>query len=354
MQLRHSDNTHMLDMPSSSSSYSTTTVINSVTAGYVAGIAGVVIGHPLDSAKVWLQTKGTTTTTTTATPNTSLSSTLTKGQRGVRPTAPVVATTTSATANMSTLAHQSVGVLSPPPQRGFNLRSIRALYSGLSGPLVTVGMIQSVNFAIYDSMRRTLYQGDLNYLNHDSLVNVTLSSMVAGSILAVFTSPLSVIKTKQQIMEWNFQRALLTTPRVKDFYVGFGPHCVAEIVGRGVYFTTYEYCKRTFRQQEDHNNNNNTSVSLPQRCVSAAVAGIVCWTIIFPFDALRNRMYAQSLSSSGDYKSSWEMAKSMYREQHSFKPFFRGFGVTVLRAGPVAAAVLPIYDTTLEWLSAGK
>lgn len=344
MAMRLSDNTHILDNMSSSSSYSTTTVINSVTAGYAAGIAGVLIGHPLDSAKVWIQTKGATsaTTTTTTTPNASLSpSTLTKNVGRSRPT---TASTVATTANMSTLAHSVV----PPEQRGFNLRSIRALYSGLAGPLVTVGMIQSVNFAIYDSMRRALHQGDddLDYLYHDSLVHVTLASMVAGSILAVVTSPLSVIKTKQQIMEWNFQKAFANTTRVKDFYVGFGPHCVAEIVGRGVYFATYEHCKRSFRQFHD---NNTTAVSLPERCVSAAVAGITCWTVIFPFDNLRNRMYAQSLSS-GDL-SCWEMAKSMYREQHSFRPFFRGFGVTVLRAGPVAAAVLPIYDTTLEWLS---
>jgi hypothetical protein len=315
--------------------------MNSVAAGYAAGISGVVIGHPMDSAKVWLQTKGATTAATasanTTSSSTTATSTIAKNVGLGRPTMSTAPVATS-TANMSTLA------AAVPQERGFNLRSIRALYSGLAGPLVTVGLIQSVNFAIYDSMRRVLHgNNDSDYLNHDSLTNVTLSSMVAGSILAVVTSPLAVIKTKQQIMEWNFQRALHNTTRVRDFYVGFGPHCVAEIIGRGVYFYTYECCKRSFLQSKGE-------VTLGERCVSAAMAGIVCWTTIFPFDALRNRMYAQSLSS-GDL-SAWEMARSMYREQNSLRPFFRGFGVTVLRAGPVAAAVLPIYDTTLEWLSA--
>ena len=31
---------------------STTSVMNSAIAGYAAGVSGVVIGHPLDSAKV--------------------------------------------------------------------------------------------------------------------------------------------------------------------------------------------------------------------------------------------------------------------------------------------------------------
>jgi solute carrier family 25 carnitine/acylcarnitine transporter 20/29 len=214
-------------------------------------------------------------------------------------------------------------------------------------------MIQSVNFAIYDSMRRVLHRrshpeaSDADYLNHDSLTNITISSMVAGSVLAIFTSPLLVIKTKQQIMEWPVKKAVLDTLHSsKNFYVGFGPHCVAEVFGRGVYFCTYESLKRSFLKHKPL----NTTVTLQERCVSAAMAGIVCWSMIFPFDALRSRMYAQALSPVTPM-TSWEMAKNMYREQNSMRPFFRGFGVTVVRAGPVAAAVLPIYDTTLEWLS---
>ena len=330
-------------------SYSAETIFNSVSAGYAAGIAGTLIGHPMDSAKVWLQTKGATSPST-VTVTSSLANVANNVSSGLS-RSPATSTTT-ATANMSTLA--------VPQERGFNLKSLRALYSGVSGPLMTVGVIQSINFAIYDSMRRVLHKhqypdaSDSDYLNHDSLNNVAMSSMVAGSVLAIFTSPLLVIKTKQQIMEWNFKKAVLDTlhsskTSSSNFYVGFGPHCIAEVFGRAVYFCTYESLKRSFLQNKPQ----RQTVTLHERCVSAAVAGIVCWSTIFPFDALRSRMYAQALSPATP-KTSWEMAKSMYREQNSLRPFFRGFGVTVLRAGPVAAAVLPIYDTTLEWLSTNE
>jgi hypothetical protein len=41
----------------------------------------------------------------------------------------------------------------------------------------------------------------------------------------------------------------------------------------------------------------------------------------------------------------------MIRVMHGEKAFYRGFWLTVLRAGPVAAAVLPVYDLVLEKLS---
>jgi solute carrier family 25 carnitine/acylcarnitine transporter 20/29 len=336
--------------------YSAETVFNSVASGYAAGIAGVLVGHPMDSAKVWLQTKGMAPATGSATSSATTITTNVANNvlTGLNPPRAPLLMNATAGNNMSTLAAPA------PQERGFNLRSIRALYSGVTGPLLTVGMIQSINFAIYDSLRRILHRqshphaSDSDYLHNDSLTNVSVSAMVAGSVLALCTSPLLVVKTKQQIMEWNFQRAVRETLQSsnktwrKRLYAGFGPHCIAEVWGRGIYFCTYEITKRTFLENKQQP---NATVSLQERCVSAALAGIVCWSLIFPFDALRSRMYAQELSNHAVPKSTWQMAKSMYRETNSLRPFYRGFGVTVLRAGPVAAAVLPIYDTTLEWLS---
>ena len=31
--------------------------------------------------------------------------------------------------------------------------------------------------------------------------------------------------------------------------------------------------------------------------------------------------------------------------------FYRGYSIAMVRGGPVAASVLPVYDLTLEWLS---
>lgn len=328
--------------------YSATSIVHSLGAGYAAGFVGSIVGHPLDSAKVWLQTAKNPVVGSSASPA-------------------VHSPSISATAPASSGRHMStVALETPRPRLGLNLQTVRALYSGIGVPIITVGLVQSANFAIYDSVRRVLHKRDfpdaaeLDYLEKDSLLNVAASSMVAGSVLAFFTSPFIILKTKQQIMDWSFQKAFRDTlsvqrgsrrPAVSNFYVGFGPHFTAECFGRGFYFYCYEGLKRACleRKRKVGGDDESLTLSLHERMMSAALSGILCWTFIFPVDALRSRMYAQSLSM--DSKTSWQLARDMYRESQSLRPFYRGFSVTVMRAGPVAAAVLPVYDTTLAWLS---
>jgi solute carrier family 25 (mitochondrial carnitine/acylcarnitine transporter), member 20/29 len=308
---------------------------HSLIAGYVAGISGVSIGHPLDSLKVFLQTNKF-------------------------PHHP----------SSSLLSAQNIQNVSFPLSSQASSRlTLRMLYAGVSGPLVTVGLIQSINFGLYDTFRRWghcyVFDGDGTfnpeaYRNDDSILNVACSAMMAGGLLAFVTSPLLIIKTKQQVMTWDVKTALRDTlkprpsssfPVLSNFMVGFSPHFLSETLGRGVYFATYEFLKRFVRNHE-----NNLNETVYQRMGAAGMSGILCWSVIFPFDVLRNRLYAQTVVVEGQeghhlQKSAWRLAKDMYRYEGGWKPFYRGFGITVLRAGPVAAAVLPVYDCTMEWLN---
>jgi solute carrier family 25 carnitine/acylcarnitine transporter 20/29 len=324
LPLHNIDGVPLTALDCSENTYSYQTITNSVIAGYAAGVCGVAIGHPMDSLKVFLQTEAPGKDVNRMTPSVSKAA-----PKGV--------------AHMSTFA---------APIKARDL-SLRALYAGVSGPLVTVGLVQSANFCMYDSFRRILHRrdhpfaSDVDYMQHDSIWNVAISSMAAGSLLSFVTSPLLVLKTKQQVMTWTFSTAMRDTlkrrnrPAALNFYVGFGPHFLSETIGRGVYFASYERLKRDMAGPDE-------PATLLQRMMAAGASGVLCWSVIFPLDVLRNRLYAKAIVV--DAGSAWEMAKSMYRDG-ALKPFYRGFGITVLRAGPVSAAVLPVYDTTLEWLN---
>lgn len=268
------------------------------------------------------------------------------------------------TASMSTLAGPATAALAPssPFQPSNLLRTIRALYSGALCPLVTVGFVQSINFTTYDAMRRFLHhreapdapQGD--YLHNDSLLNVGIAGFVAGTGLAFITSPLIRVKTHQQITGSGFREAFRETlfrPNGKlnlsGCVVGIYPHLLSETMGRAMYYCVYEACKRQTAAYKAERGLPPT-VSLSERMGAAALAGVCCWAAIFPLDALRNRLYSQAGragASNAPLSSTWEMARAMYHE----RALYRGFSLTVLRAGPVAAAVLPVYDLVLEQLS---
>jgi len=86
--------------------------------------------------------------------------------------------------------------------------------------------------------------------------------------------------------------------------------------------------------------------------ICAASSGMICWAFIFPADVIRSKLYAKSLNTQVQPTTmdGIHLARQMVKEE-GIKSLYRGMGVTVLRAGPVAAAVLPVYDSVLEWLS---
>ena len=240
------------------------------------------------------------------------------------------------------------------------------------------GAIRSLNFAVYDSVRRGLYQHDCrhsglhhttssnydDYLHHDSLSNVSIASFISGASTSIFTSPMALVKTKQQIMVWGFRKTVVDTFRsnncnasanlfrgIANFYTGFGVHFTCDAVGTAVYFTSYEWFKREIARRKHHDEIAITThdLSLLDRMICAASAGMICWGVIFPFDVMRSRLYSQSIHNETNL-TAIELASQMIREQ-GVTSLYRGVGITVARAGPVAAAVLPVYDCVLSWLS---
>ena len=118
-----------------SSSQSIYALKSSVLAGYAAGCCGLIIGHPLDTMKVHLQTNSSS---------------------------PLI---------------------------------LKNVYNGIIPPLLTIGAVQSLNFAIYDNVRRYLFNNSqnhmtirptndlqINYLTDDDLTSISFASLTAGTL----------------------------------------------------------------------------------------------------------------------------------------------------------------------------
>eukprot|EP00529_Nitzschia_sp_RCC80_P031769 CAMPEP_0113486268 /NCGR_PEP_ID=MMETSP0014_2-20120614/24908_1 /TAXON_ID=2857 /ORGANISM="Nitzschia sp." /LENGTH=362 /DNA_ID=CAMNT_0000379933 /DNA_START=135 /DNA_END=1220 /DNA_ORIENTATION=- /assembly_acc=CAM_ASM_000159 len=313
---------------------------HSAIAGYAAGLTGTVVGYPLDTLKLWMQTNrgygenkhlaGSSSassassaasggTRTISSSSGSSSSSNGSGSSFLRAggtirsspgsaaamSSPSAAVSTAAASHrmQSTIATTATASIVPTSQsstttfaqNALRMKSnLQALYSGVSAPLMTVGLVQSINFAVYDSTRRYLFSSgnnnssstSQNYRSSDPIRNVAIAGFVSGTATAVVTAPLILIKTHQQITGSSFQQALQSLSMMKGcMRAGFLPHLVCETFGRSVYYATYETMKRTFssRMNNASSTSNTTTgqshdaVSLGQRMVCAASSGIICW-----------------------------------------------------------------------------
>jgi solute carrier family 25 (mitochondrial carnitine/acylcarnitine transporter), member 20/29 len=256
--------------------------LSSFLAGTFAGASGILVGHPFDTLKVRYQ---------------------------VGQTSP----------SQSTVA-----------------KGIRELYRGITPPLLTAGVVQSINFSLYELFKRKLRQR----YNLSHLSSVFCGGFSAGTLISFMTSPISCVKLQQQLsttkgiiacsMEMYKMRGL------RSFYRGFGPFFIMESYGRGVYLFIYERTKLSLRSQTIANEE-----TLPIRMAAAATAGCLSWLSVFPLDVIKSRM---QLDLTGiKYKSTLGCAISIYKE-HGYRGFFRGLSFTMIRAAPVASTILPIYE----------
>lgn len=367
----------------------TTNPLHAMVAGYCAGCSGTIVGYPLETVKVWLQTN-------TMGKNQHLESNQTKKKKGHKETtlrstkkqfkssggsrrnnSTKAVFNTAATGGRSVLSYSSSSSAASSISKTTNtlatrylikpawtvVRTTRALYSGVSGPLATVGLVQSVNFATYDATRRFLYstqnpnaKASQDYLTKDPLHNVAIAGFCGGMVMAGVTAPLLMVKIHQQITGDTFRKAIKEiflveingTKHFKPFRpygAAFVPHAFSESLGRTIYISTYEGSKRYLQSRQS---DPNAKLSLHERMACGFTAGSITWGIFFPLDTLRNYMYREI--SSGNKASVLETIWKMRRDG----AFYRGYSIAMVRGGPVAASVLPVYDLTLEWLSSDK
>jgi len=283
-------------------------------AGSVAGASGVLVGHPFDSLKVRLQV----------------------GQ---------------------SLQIQKV-----------NYYILRQLYRGIVPPLMTVGLIQSVNFSLYEYFKHKVpkwFHIDGEQYHHSkpvTLATIFTAGTLSGALVSTITTPISIIKIRMQVATEagiiSCIRDVYATRGIRSFYRGYGLSFIMESPGRGVYLGTYEYVKALITSMKhpmmvEHPHTNGLSVhhtipiDLLTRITSAVAAGIVSWFVIYPFDVIKAQL--QLDIGKIKYQNSLDCTRSIY-QQYGWKGFFRGLGYTLVRAGPVAATILPMYDAIKDWL----
>lgn len=140
---------------------------------------------------------------------------------------------------------------------------------------------------------------------------------------------------------------------LRAFYRGFGLHFLLECPGRGVYMITYESCKTAIAYALDTTGRTLSDRSLTtdktsHRVLSAAVAGIFSWLVVYPFDVVRAKLqldFDRAVFRGG----AWECVTATWRESGA-RGFYRGIGYTLVRAGPVAGTILPIYEATKDYI----
>lgn len=290
-------------------------------AGWIGGAASVIIGYPLDTVKTRLQ------------------------------------------------AGVGYGNTLSCIRMVYRKESVFGFFKGMSFPLASIAVYNSVVFGVFSNTQRFLSQQQCREPRAGtphSLSDLLLASMVAGVVSVGLGTPVDLIKIRLQMQTQPFREANLgLKPRAaalgeRSAYRG-PVHCIATIVrteglaglyrggnamllrdipGYCLYFIPYVLLNDWITPE---------GCAGPSPCavwLAGGMAGAISWGTATPMDVVKSRLQADGVYLN-KYKGVLDCISQSYQKD-GLKVFFRGITVNAVRGFPMSAAMFLGYELSLQ------
>ncbi|KAM8921295.1 solute carrier family 25 member 47 [Pelodytes ibericus] len=278
----------------------------------IAGACGVMVGYPLDTVKVRIQT-----------------------QR-----------------NYNGIWHCIYSTYKVERMSGF--------FKGMSMPISTVSVSSSIVFGVY---RNCLYQlCKLRYGTKNakpSKFDIFLSGYAAGAVQVLVSSPADMAKVRLQTQVFPHHsnacslvagpkytgpiHCILTIVREKGFfglYKGCSALMFRDCHSFATYFLSYAIFREWFVPVEQGNK------KLLGVLLSGGCAGVVAWGIATPMDVIKSRLQVDGVIQQ-KYRGVIHCITESVR-QEGITVLFKGLSLNCLRAFPVNMVVFLTYEAILK------
>lgn len=279
-------------------------------AGFVAGVASTLVSHPLDVIKTRLQIDRISSP--------QLGGSIRTAQDIIRS----------------------------------NEGAVTALYRGLMPNIVGNSVSWALYFVCYDKLKNGLqiFHGRGSLLSY---YDFFLASGAAGTLTAVCTNPIWVIKTRMLSTSSTYPgayssitdgtRQIFRLEGLQGFYRGLVPSLFGVSHG-ALQFTAYEELKlvrggdTTERQRE---------LSTFDLLLLSGLAKVFAGVVSYPYQVVRSRL--QMYNAARLYKGARDVVIQVWR-QEGIGGFYKGLGPNLLRVMPSTWITFLVYENTKLYL----
>lgn len=281
-------------------------------AGGFGGSCLVLVGHPLDTIKVRLQTM----------PH-------------------VAAGQTPRYTGTFDCAKKTVAA------EGF-----RGLYKGMAAPLVGVTPMYAVCFAGLGVGKQLQTPALPN--GEYSLPQIFKAGLLSGVFTTAIMAPGERIKCLLQIQaagggEKKYNGAidcakkLFAEGGIRSVFKGSAATALRDMPASGVYFASYEYLKKSLADP-----NNPGQLSPVKTIFAGGFAGCLNWCVALPVDVAKSRLQT---APDGTYTGLLHVYKELIKAD-GIRAFYKGFTPVILRAFPANAACFLGYEVAMKFFKA--
>ena len=217
------------------------------------------------------------------------------------------------------------------------------------------GTINAIVFGVQGPTSRYLTK-KLGSTHWSELKISLLSGMVAGFAQSIVCAPMELVKLQVQNQDigkvtrykgnWAVLRDTYKNRKVTGLYRGLVVTAFRDIVGFGVYFSTYD-CLMSFvaRKRGEEREELSSVFSF----INGGCAGICSWIVNFPVDTVKSRYQVDGIDNSPlQYRNARDcFLKTM--KIGGVRLLYNGLSAALLRAFANSAFLFPTYEYS-KWL----
>jgi solute carrier family 25 (mitochondrial carnitine/acylcarnitine transporter), member 20/29 len=236
----------------------------------------------------------------------------------------------------------------------FREQGLLGFYRGVAAPLTALTVLNALNFSSYNFMKGELGSRLAAYDVNDKLLAV-LAGASGGTLAGIISTPFEFLKTQMQINSHkagapvkycntlHALRVIVAEHGPRTLYVGHVVNTVREVIFLGTYFGVYESIKasRTLIDMVPHPN-----VLIP---IAGGIAGSVGWFVSFPLDCIKSNIQGRwvvGVSSGGGGGGSgglWAVGAELFRTR-GLAGLYSGVSPSLMRAFVVSSTRFGVYE----------
>ncbi|KAJ1959226.1 mitochondrial ornithine carrier protein [Dipsacomyces acuminosporus] len=252
----------------------------------------------------------------------------------------------------------------------------RGFYRGLTSPLVGAMAENAIAFYSYNKIQSIIrsVSGIKDPSAPLALPHLFLSGALSGTICAFVISPVELVKCKLQVENvqgyggsgaktaaasagsvkftgpLSVVAHLLKTQGIQGLYKGILPTVARETIGVGCWFGAYEVvCRQLLRSRQKAGSKPLTKEDLGPASIILAggCAGVAYNFISYPIDVVKSFIQTADVRSAASGTAERPGIASTVRTVYArggIPAFYRGLGITLVRAFPANAAMFMTYE----------
>ncbi|XP_002732620.1 mitochondrial basic amino acids transporter-like [Saccoglossus kowalevskii] len=287
--------------------------------GCFGGIAGVVVGHPLDTIKVRLQIQG--------------------GRQSVVNGMHAMKLETVPKHAYRSTWHCLTSIVK---SEGFF-----GLFKGLASPMAGQAFLNTILFGVEANLQRQF--------NIDSVFSHYMSGAAAGAVQCVVASPMELAKVRVQLQGQGESHRYYKTHShaykgslrciykicidegIRGCYRGMNSTLIRDVPGFAVYFGLDKSVCNYFQSRHPQN-----ELNWPEMIISGGIAGTLSWVVSHPTDVIKSRIQADGVKGTPLYRGTIDCIRKSIKAE-GYRVFLKGITANLLRAFPVNAAIFTVH-----------